>query len=85
MNVSVLEGGVSPKFTPVSVIKVPGDALTADRLVTTGPVVGLEAGKISTALKLYGLLLGAVSFRVTLVPLVAIAVEACCTQNVSPG
>jgi hypothetical protein len=85
LNVTVLEPGVSPKFTPLMVTKAPGGVEIADKLVITGPVVGLGAGRISTALRLYGSLVGAVSLMVTFVPLLATAVETCCTQNVSPG
>ena len=50
--VTVLEPCVAPKLAPVSVIKVPGGAEMEERLVSAGPVVGVGAGRISTALRL---------------------------------
>jgi hypothetical protein len=85
LKVTVLAPCVAPNPTPVMVIGVPATPEIADRLLINGAVDGLVAGRISTALKLYGSLVGAVSEIVTAEPPWATAVSSCWTQNVSPG
>ncbi len=78
-KVTVLEPCVAPKLEPLIVTDVPTGPLDGDKLVITGA----GEGSISTALKLYGWFVGAVSFRVTLVPLLAIMPVTRCAHSVS--
>src|SRR5713101_3248521 len=78
-KVTVLAPCVAPKFVPLIVTTVPIGPTDGDRPVMTGT----GEGSTSTALKLYGWFVGAVSFSVTLVPLLAILPVIRCTHNVS--
>jgi hypothetical protein len=83
LNLTVLVPCVAPKFAPVIVMDVPGEAETAERLVITGLVAGVLAGRTSTVLKLKASAAGEVSVRVTAVPLAATVVLNCWVHAVS--
>ena len=82
LKVTILLPCADPKLTPLRVSVPPGEPATVDRLVISGAVAGLVAGKTSTAAK-SNWLVGWVSFKVTLVPLAGTVVFNCCAHPVS--